>query len=83
MVGTIILFIKKMYGNKNTNYLDRERFQWSGGDANQLFSFIWPNSFQIADAAGGKASAFARTTKWQMFHCVRSYHDNILSNKQV
>ena len=21
----------------------RERFRWSGGDANQLFLFIWPN----------------------------------------
>ena len=23
-------------------FLDRERFQWSGGDASQLFIFIWP-----------------------------------------
>ena len=52
MVGTIILFIKEMYGNKNKN------FSWSGAfsvverDANQLFiSFIWPNlrnSIQVA-----------------------------------
>ena len=43
MVGNIILFIKEMYGNENKkNFLGRERFQWSGGDANQLFIFIWP-----------------------------------------
>ena len=24
------------------NFLGRESFQWSGGDANQLFIFIWP-----------------------------------------
>ena len=24
-------------------FLGRERFQWSGGDANQLFIYIWPN----------------------------------------
>ena len=52
MVGTIILFIKEMYGNKN------KKFSWSGAfsvverDANQLFiSFIWPNlcnSIQVA-----------------------------------
>ena len=23
-------------------FLSRECFQWSGGDANQLFIFIWP-----------------------------------------
>ena len=23
-------------------FLVQERFQWSGGDANQLFNFIWP-----------------------------------------
>ena len=23
-------------------FLGRERFQWSGGDAKQLFIFIWP-----------------------------------------
>ena len=23
-------------------FLGRERFQWSGGDANQLVIFIWP-----------------------------------------
>ena len=43
MVGTIILFIKEMYGNKN------KKFSWSGAfsvvgcGANQLFIFIWPN----------------------------------------
>ena len=25
-------------------FLGRERFEWSGGDANQLFIFIWPNN---------------------------------------
>ena len=43
MVGTILLFIKEMYGNKNKIFLGRERFQWSGGNANQLFILIWPN----------------------------------------
>ena len=27
---------------KIKNFLGRERFQWLGGDANQLFIFIWP-----------------------------------------
>ena len=27
---------------KTKNFLGRERFQRSGGDANQLFIFIWP-----------------------------------------
>ena len=27
---------------KIKNFHGRERFQWSGGDANQLFIFIWP-----------------------------------------
>ena len=35
MVGTIKLFIKERYGN-NYFFLGRERFQLSGGDANQL-----------------------------------------------
>ena len=30
---------------KIKNFLGRERFQWSGGDANQLFIFIWPNVY--------------------------------------
>ena len=36
MVGTIILFIREMYGKK-INFLGRELFNWSVGDANQLF----------------------------------------------
>ena len=28
---------------KIKTFLGRERFQWSSGDANQLFIFIWPN----------------------------------------
>ena len=27
---------------KIKNFLGRELFQWSGGNANQLFIFIWP-----------------------------------------
>ena len=42
MVGTIILFINKCMEIKIKIFLGRERFQWSGGDANQLFIFIWP-----------------------------------------
>ena len=38
MVGTIILVKKEMYRNKK-KFLGRERFQWSGGDANHLFLF--------------------------------------------
>ena len=34
------------------SFLGRECFQWSGGDANQLFLFIWPyhgyRSFEYA-----------------------------------
>ena len=40
MVGTIILFINKCMEKKI--FLGRERFQSSGGDANQIFIFIWP-----------------------------------------
>ena len=53
MVGTIILFIKEMYGNVwkcmemygnvwKCMEIGRELFQWSSGDANKLFIFIWP-----------------------------------------
>ena len=41
MVETIVLFIKEMYRIKILKKPGRERFQWSGGDANQLFIYIW------------------------------------------
>ena len=28
-------------------FLGQERFQWSGGDANQLFIFIWPYMYAM------------------------------------
>ena len=40
MFGIIILVIKEMYKIKIKFFLGREHFQWSGGDANQLFIFI-------------------------------------------
>ena len=33
------IIYKEMYGNKIKNFLGRERFQWLGGDTNQLFLF--------------------------------------------
>ena len=39
---------------KIKTFLGRERFQWSSGDAKQLFIFIWPNIGKLI----GKSSEF-------------------------
>ena len=53
---------------KIKNFLGRERFQWLGGDANQLFISIWPYRYLslvhmlFSEAASFAANRTGRTT---------------------